>query len=223
MDARYEKVREGGHVIDCAILIAVGISQDGKRSILGVSVSLSEAEVHWRNFLKTLQSRGLHGIQLITSDDHAGLKAALRSVFPSVPWQRCQYHLQQNSQSYVPKQYMKKEVASAIRTIFNAPDRNEANRSLRQLIDRYTQTAPRLASWAEENIPEGFTVFEFPEEHRIRIRTSNMLERLNKEVRRRTRVVTVFPNEASCLRLISAVLMEKSEEWETGRIYLKMH
>jgi transposase-like protein len=222
LDARYEKVREGGHVIDCAVLIAVGIGEDGKRKVLGVSTALSEAEVHWRSFLQSLQKRGLNGIKLITSDDHAGLKAALRTVFPSVPWQRCQYHLQQNAQTYVPKQEMKKEVASEIRAIFNAPDKEDAERLLKKFIDKYETKAPRLASWAEGNLPEGFTVFKFAEEHRVKLRTSNMLERLNKEIRRRTRVVTVFPNEASCLRLISAVLMETSEEWETGRVYLKV-
>ena len=108
LDARYEKVRQGGQVVDCAVLIAVGIGENGKRKILGCSVNLSEAEVHWRNFLQSLQSRGLHGIKLITSDDHSGLKAALRNVFPSIPWQRCQYHLQQNAQKYVPRQDMKK-------------------------------------------------------------------------------------------------------------------
>jgi transposase-like protein len=221
LDARYEKVREGGHVVDCAVLIAVGIEESGKRKILGVSVALSEAEIHWRNFLQGLQKRGLTGIKLITSDDHSGLKAALKTVFPSVPWQRCQYHLQQNAQAYVPRHDMKKEVASAIRAIFNAPDDEEAGRLLKKFIEKYEKKAPRLASWAEENIPEGFTVFKFAEEYRVKLRTSNMLERLNKEIRRRTRVLTVFPNEASCLRLISAFLMETSEEWETGRIYLK--
>jgi len=222
LDARYEKVREGGHVVDCAVLIALGIGKDGKRKVLGCSVALSEAEVHWRDFLKSLQARGLHGMKLITSDDHSGLKKALRSVFPSVPWQRCQYHLQQNAQSYVPKQDMKKEVASGIRAIFNTPNNEEAQRLLNKFIEKYKEKAPSLVTWAEENLAEGFTVFQFPEEHRIRIRTSNMLERLNREIRRRTRVVTVFPNKKSCLRLISAILMETSEEWETGRIYLKM-
>ena len=103
LDARYEKVRHGQQVVDCAVLIAIGIDANGNRDVLGVSVSLSEQEVHWRDFLKHLQERGLHGIQLITSDAHSGLKAAMRSVFPSVPWQRCQFHLQQNAQAYVPK------------------------------------------------------------------------------------------------------------------------
>ena len=222
LDARYEKVREGGKVLDCAVLIAVGIRADGKREVLGVSVELSENEVHWRNFIKSLISRGLHGVKLVISDAHEGLKAALRAVLPSVPWQRCQFHLQQNAQSYIPTQDMKKGVASRIRAIFNAPSREESERLLERFLEDYRKIAPRLATWAEENLPEGFTVFEFPEEHRRRIRTSNMLERLNKEVNRRTRVVGIFPNAESCLRLVTAVLMEISEEWEQGRIYLKM-
>ena len=222
LDARYEKVREGGQVLDCAVLIAVGVRDDGKREVLGVSVELSESEIHWRNFLKHLVSRGLHGVSLIISDAHEGLKGALRAVFPSIPWQRCQFHLQQNAQSYIPNQAMKKEVASRIRAIFNAPSRQEAGRLLDQLIRNYTKSAPRLATWAEENLPEGFTVFEFPEEHRRRIRTSNVVERLSREINRRTRVVGIFPNSASCLRLVTAILMEISEEWEQGRIYLRV-
>jgi transposase-like protein len=221
LDARYEKVRQGGTVVSCAVLIAVGIDEKGKRSILGVSVKLSEQEVHWRDFLKSLVERGLHGIELITSDAHEGLKAALRAVFPSVFWQRCQFHLQQNAQKYVPKQSMKTEVASSIRAIFNASDRTEADRQLRLAMEKYKTSAPALAAWMETSIPEGLTVFDFPEKIRKRLRTSNMLERINKEVKRRTRVASLFPNEQSCLRLVTAILVEISEEWEAGPAYLK--
>lgn len=222
LDARYEKVRHGGRVIDCAVLIALGVDSAGKRQILGCSVSLSEAEPHWRAFLSSLKDRGLHGMVLFVSDAHEGLKAARKAVFPSVPWQRCQFHLQQNAQRYVPRHSMKKTVAAAIRAIFNAPDESEAKRLLDHFIQRYEATAPKLASWAETALPEGFAVFDLPEHHRKRLRTSNVLERVNKEIKRRTRVATLFPNEASCLRLVTAVIMEISDEWETGRIYLKM-
>ena len=222
LDARYEKVRHGGSVIDCAVLVAIGIDPSGYRQVLGVSVSLSEAEVHWREFLKGLQQRGLHGIELITSDSHHGLKAALKTVFAGVKWQRCQFHLQQNAQSYVPKQDMKSDVAEEIRKIFNCGDRTEANRLLSLAVAHYSKTAPKLSEWMETNIPEGLTIFDFPEPHRKRMRTSNSLERVNKEIKRRTRVATIFPNEASCLRLISAILLEISEEWETGKAYLNM-
>ena len=222
LDARYEKVRHGGSVVDCAVLMAVGVGVDGKRRVLGVSAALSEAEVHWREFLEDLSRRGLHGVQAITSDAHTGLRAALRSVFPSVPWQRCQFHLQQNAQAYVPQIGMRKEVAGDIRSVFAAPNRSEADRLLGKLVEKYRTKAPRLATWAEENVPEGLTAFALPAAHQRRLRTSNSLERLSREVKRRTRVATLFPNTESLLRLAASVVMEISEDWETGRIYLSM-
>nr|NJM01655.1 IS256 family transposase [Desulfobacula sp.] len=220
LDARYEKVRQDGVVRSCAVLIATGVTPDGKRTILGVSVSLSEAEVHWREFLISLKKRGLHGVRMITSDNHTGLKAARESVFPSVPWQRCQTHLQQNAAPYVPKLSMRKEVANDIRSIFNSPNLTEAERMLEMAVERYKATASRLSSWMEMNIPEGLTVFMLPESQRKKLRSTNMVERLNKEIKRRTQVATLFPNEASLLRLVSSILVETSEEWETGRAYL---
>lgn len=220
LDARYERVRHGGCVIDCAVLIAKGIDVNGHRQILGVSVSLSEAEVHWREFFKSLQKRGLHGVELIVSDSHSGLKAALKSTFTGVKWQRCQFHLQQNAQAYVPKYDMKKEVAKDIREVFNAGHRQEADFKVKKLIEKYEKMAPDLAKWAETNVPEGLTVLDFPDSHRKRLRTTNSVERINREIKRRTKVATIFPNQASCLRLVSAILMEISEEWETGKRYL---
>ena len=220
LDARYEKVRHGGSVRDCAVLLAVGILPDGKRTILGVSVSLSEAEVHWREFLSSLCQRGLHGVEFIVSDDHAGLKQARQACFPGVLWQRCQFHLQQNAVHYVPKMAMRKQVAADLRTIFDAPDRQEADRRMRLLMKKYAKSAPQLTKWMEDNVPEGLAVMELPASQRRRLRTSNMLERLSQEIKRRTRVATLFPNEASLLRLVSAVLIEISEEWETGKVYL---
>jgi transposase-like protein len=222
LDARYEKVRHGGQVRDCAVLLAIGVREDGKRSVLGVSVSLSEAEVHWRELLSSLMSRGMHGTRLVVSDDHEGLKAARKATLPSVPWQRCQFHLQQNAQAYVPRVAMRREVAEAIRVVFQAPDRAEAERMLSRLAGRYQKSAPKLVEWAEENLPEGLTVLDLPVAHRRRLQTVNGLERLNKEIARRTRVATLFPNEESLLRLVSALLIEISEEWETGRIYINL-
>lgn len=220
LDARYEKIRQDGQIRDAAILIAVGVDRFGKRHILGISVSLGEQEIHWRTFLQSLVARGLCGVQLITSDDHAGLKAARMAVFGGVPWQRCQFHLQQNASSYVPRKEMRAEVAADIRTIFNAPDRSMAEVYLKKAVEKYAKNASRLANWMEKNIPEGLTVFAFPVNHQRKLRTSNLIERLNREVRRRSSVVSIFPNEAACLRLISAVLMEYDEEWQTGRVYL---
>lgn len=222
LDATYQKVRHGGSVVDCAVLLAVGVRKDGKRSVLGASVSLSEAEIHWREFLEGLQERGLFGVQCITSDDHKGLKAALAARFPGTKWQRCQFHLQQNAQAYVPKQEMKRPVANEIRSIFNAIDRRDAEERLNRTIEKHRKTAPKLAAWMERAIPEGLTIFDLPEPHRKRLRTSNVLERLNREIKRRTRVATLFPNEASLLRLVTAMVAEISDEWEIGRAYLVM-
>jgi putative transposase len=222
LDARYEKVRIDGMVRDAAVLMAAGLNLDGKREVLGVSISLSEAEVHWRSFLESLTQRGLAGVELITSDDHAGLGKARIAVFGGVPWQRCQFHLQQNAQAYVPRKVLKSEVAADIRAVFNARHRQEAEELLAFAVKKYAETSSGLADWMEENIPEGLTVFSFPEKHRLRLRTTNGLERLNREIRRRTRVAVLFPNTASCLRLVTAIIMEISEEWQTGRIYIRL-
>ena len=220
LDARYEKVRVDGQIRDAALLIASGVLKDGKRQVLGLSVSLSEAEVHWRSFMQDLAARGLRGVQLIISDDHVGLEAARKAVFGGTPWQRCQFHLQQNAGHYVSRKSMRKEVAEEIRTMFNAPDQATAEAYLARAVEKYARTASRLSTWMEENIPEGLMVFSFPKGHWRRIRTSNNLERVSQEIKRRTRVVRIFPNEEACLRLVSAILMEISEEWETGKVYL---
>lgn len=222
LDARYEKVRIEGQIQDAAVLMAVGVGKDGKRRVLGTSVSLSEAQEHWRSFLQGLLDRGLSGVKLIISDDHAGMRKARQALFTGVPWQRCQFHLQQNAQQYVPRKSMAEEVANDIRTIFRAPDREQAETYLKQAVVKYTDSASALADWMEANIPEGFTVFSFPVKHRRRIRTSNVMERLSQEVKRRSQVIRLFPNQDACLRLVSAVLMELSEDWETGRLYLNM-
>ena len=222
LDARYEKVRHGGSVPSAAVLVAVGVNEQGFRTVLGVSVSRSEAEVHWRTFLNQLRQRGLHGIRMITSDDHAGLKQALSAVFPGTPCSRCQFHLQRNATKYVPRVSMREAVARELRDIFNAPTRPDADRLLERFVDKHQQDAPQLAEWALENVPEGLQVFTLPAAHQRRLRTTNMLERLNKEILRRTRVATLFPNDASLLRLVTAVIMEIADEWETGRRYLTM-
>lgn len=154
MDARYEKVRHNGVIVDCAVLLAIGVSQSGHREVLGVSVKLSEQEVHWRDFISSLKDRGLHGVKLFISDAHSGLKAARTAIFPSVPWQRCQFHLQQNAQGYVPKRAMKKEIAGRIKAIFTAPDNQEALRLLDIFLSDYKDTAPELAAWAQKAPPE---------------------------------------------------------------------
>ncbi len=222
LDARYEKVRQDGQIRDAAVLVAIGVDLLGKRRILGISISLSEQEIHWRTFLQSLVARGLRGVQLIISDAHAGLKAARLAVFGGIPWQRCQFHLQQNAAAYVPRQSLRSEAAADIRTIFNAPDRATANAYLARTVEKYAKTASKLANWMEANIPEGLTIFAFPADHQRKLRTTNLVERLNREIRRRTIVVSIFPNEAACLRLVSAMLIEYDEDWQTGRTYLSM-
>jgi transposase-like protein len=222
LDARYEKVRQDGHVADAAVLVAAGVDKEGRRQLLGVSVALSEQEAHWRAFLQSLVERGLSGVQLIISDAHFGLKAARQAVFGGVPWQRCQFHLQQNAGQYVPRQELKSEVAADIRAIFNAPSRHEAEALLRKTVEKYSKSAPKLANWLEANLPEGLTVLAFPEPHRRLIRTTNSLERVNRELKRRTRVVGIFPNPAACLRMVTAIASEISDEWFTNRTYLTM-
>jgi transposase-like protein len=219
-DARYEKVRVGGSVRDCAVLVAIGILASGHRSVLGVSVSLSEAEVHWREFLSSLKERGLHRVKLIVSDAHEGLKAARLATFAGVAWQRCQFHLAQNAMHHTPHVHLRKQVASDIRNIFDATDQHKASEELDRFSQKYKDSAPKLAQWAEQNLPEGFAIYEIPAEHRKRMRTTNMLERQNRELKRRTRVATLFPNEDSLLRLVTAVLVELSDDWETGMRYL---
>lgn len=222
VDATYEKVRMDGAVVSGAILIAYGVDNDGIRRVLGISTEISEAEVHWRKFFKSLVDRGLHGVEMITSDAHAGLKAALRAIFPTVKWQRCQFHLQQNAGHHVPRQDMKKEVATDLKMIFNAPDRTEADRYLQMVVDKYQKKAADLSCWIEENVPESLTVFSLPVKHRKRLRTSNMAERQMKEIKRRTKVASIFPNKESLNRLVAAILKEIDEDWETGKRYLDM-
>lgn len=216
-------MRQGGFVIDQSVLTAIGIDTEGHRQVLGASVSRSQAEVHWREFLQRLLKRGLSGVQLITSDDHAGLQAARKAVFPSVPWQRCQFHLQQNASQYVVRVEQRKEVAAELRAIFNAPNRVEADQLLAQAVKKYKESAPRLSGWMEANIEQGLSVFSFPTQQQKRLWTTNLSERVNREIKRRTQVVGVFPNASSLERLVTAVLMEVSEDWQSDPRYLTMN
>ena len=194
LDAIYLKVRHNGSVIDVAVLLAYGVNNEGKREILGASTSLSEAEVHWREFLEQLQSRGMKGLRLIVSDDQAGLKRARKSVFPAVPWQRCQFHLAQNAQAYAPKKSMRAEIAEDMREIFNSPTLEIALEMKRVKVEKYSKKGPEFSRWLEGNVDEGLTVFQMPKEHRKKLRTSNGIERVNREIKRRVRVAVLFPN-----------------------------
>lgn len=222
LDATYLKIRHNGSVISMAILLAYGVNAEGKREILGISASLSEAEVHWREFLKKLHARGMHGMRLGISDDHPGLKNARKAVLPSLPWQRCQFHLAQNAQSYAPRKSMKLEMGEVLREIFNSPTIEIAYEMKRRAVERYHKSAPEFSKWLDENIDEGLTVYQFPKEHWRKLRTSNGIERVNREIKRRSRVAVLFPNVESALRLVTGVLIEIHEDWMTGYRYMDM-
>ena len=222
LDARYEKVREGGIVRDAAVLTAVGIEPDGRRRLLGVSCALSEAEVHWRGFLDGLVARGLRGVVYVVSDDHAGLRAARRAVLPGATWQRCQFHLALNAVHHAPTLAIRGRIGAELRRIWNAPTLADAEAELRRLVASYAEAAPDLAAWLEANVPEGLAVFTLPEGHRRRLRTANPIERaVQQEIKRRTVKVRVFPSRDALLRLVSAVLAEIDDDWlATDRRYI---
>jgi transposase-like protein len=223
LDARYEKVRRGGIVRDAAVLSAFGIGPDERRRVLGVSIALSEAEVHWRDFLQSLHARGLRGVEYIVSDDHAGLHAARRAVFGGAKWQRCQFHLAQNAIHHAPSLAIRKRIGIELRTVWNANTFAAAQTALADLVASYRNSATKLADWLEKNIPEGLTVFTLPEHHRRRMRTSNPMERaIQQELKRRTVKVRVFPNDEALERLVSAVLVEIDDKWAANtKAYIK--
>jgi transposase-like protein len=223
LDARYEKVRQAGVVRDAAVLSAIGIDPEGKRRILGVSVKLSEAEVHWREFLDNLVTRGLRGVTFVVSDDHSGLNAARKAVLSGATWQRCQFHLAQNAIHHAPSRAIKKRIGAELRRIWNADTLDDAKEALARLVESYDKTAPDLAAWLEANVPEGLAVFTLPEAHRRRLRTSNLMERaIQQELKRRTAKIRVFPSQESLLRLASAILAEIDDDWAgTERRYIK--
>jgi putative transposase len=218
LDARYEKTREHGVADDCAVLTAIGIEPTGRRRVLGVSVAFSEAEVHWRAFLESLVARGLQGVEFITSDDHPGLKAARKAVLPGARWQRCQFHLAQNAIHHAPNQAIRKAIGEELRAIWDAPSLGSAEEELKRLAAKYRTSAPKLAAWLENSVPEGLAAFKLPREHWRAMRTSNPIERsIQQELKRRTRKIRVFPNEASLVRLVSAILVEIDEQWAASQ------
>jgi putative transposase len=222
LDARYEKARVDHRIVDVAVLVAIGISESGHRQVLGVDVAHGETTASWGAFLTDLKERGLRGVQLFTSDAHAGLAEARRTHFPGIPWQRCQRHFLMNALEKAPKA-LEEELHRGLRRIWDESEGYEAARAaLRELAAELEPRAPELAEWLEVEGEETLSCFHFPAGHRRRIRTTNGNERVNQELLRRTKVVRIFPNPASCLRLASALLKEWHEDWITGRRYLRM-
>ena len=223
VDARYEKVRVDGRIVSQGVLVVCGVRQtDGLREILAVEVADTESEATYQEIFRSLKSRGLRGVELVVSDDHEGLKAAVGRHFQGASHQRCQVHYMRNLLAMVGRA-KRKELASDLRAIFAAPERDQAMDAASSLAQKWQAKGNgKVAEHLEEHLEECLSCLAFPESHRRRIRTTNGLERLNQEIKRRTRVVRIFPNRESCLRLVTAVVVEQSEEWITGRRYMDM-
>jgi transposase-like protein len=221
LDARYEKVREGGIVSSQAVLIAVGIDWDGRRQILGVEMANRESQSSWRTFLQGLRERGLSGVELVVADDHAGLRAAIREVLPEAAYQRCYVHFLRNALDHLPRK-ADDDCLQELRWLYDRRSVEEARRDLAAWIAKWEARYPRLVAWAEETIEETLTFYRLPRQHHKHLKSTNMLERLNEEIRRRTYVVRIFPNAASCCRLVRALAVETHENWLEAHRYLNM-
>jgi transposase-like protein len=219
VDARYEHVREGGRVVSMAVVVAYGVRADGVREVLGLDVGLSEDVEFWRSFFQSLVARGLRGVQLVISDANPGLKRAIAEVFVGAAWQRCRVHFMRNLLARVPKK-AQAMVAAAVRPIFQQGDRTAAQRQLREVCTALEAQFPQAVALLVEAEEEIFTFYDFPAEHRRQIYSTNPLERLNKELKRRSAVVGIFPNRAAVIRLLGALLMEQNDEWLVGRHYV---
>jgi putative transposase len=221
LDARYEKVREGGIVTSQAVLIAVGIDWDGRRQILSVEMANRESRSSWKEFLLGLRARGLHGVELVVADDHAGLRAAIREVLAEAAYQRCYVHFLRNALDYLPRK-ADDDCLQELRWLYDRRSVEEARRDLAAWIAKWGTRYPRLVAWVEETIEETLTFYRLPRQHPKHLKSTNMLERLNEEIRRRTYVVRIFPNAASCCRLVRALAVEMHENWLEAHRYLNM-
>jgi putative transposase len=219
LDARYERVREGGVIVSRAILIALGIDWEGRRQVLAVEYANRESQSSWKEFLAQLKERGLRGVQFVVSDDHPGLKAAIREVLPGVWWQRCYVHFLRNALDYLPRK-ADDDCLQELRWMYERRDVEEARRDLQQWLEKWGGKYPKLCAWVEANIEETWTFYRLPLAHHKHLKSTNLLERFNQEIKRRTLVVRIFPNEASCLRLVRAIAAEQHEEWMEGSRYL---
>lgn len=221
LDARYEKVRESGVIRSQAVLKAVGVNWEGRRSILAVELANRETKTSWREFLVRLKDRGLSGVDLVITDDHEGLKQAVRETLPQAVWQRCYVHFLRNAVDHLPRK-RDDDCLRELRWIYDRRDLKEARQDLAAWLAKWQEKYPKLCDWVEENIEETFTFYSFPVQHHKHLKSTNMLERLMEEIKRRTHVVRIFPNTDSCLRLIRALAVEMHENWIEAVRYLNM-
>ena len=221
IDARYERIRTAEGVVSKAVMIVIGISEAGQREILAIDIGDSENEVDWSRIFKTLKERGLTGVQYVVSDDHKGLVNALQRNFQGAVWQRCQVHFIRNFITKISRRQAKFYIPM-LKDIFAATSREDAMTRKNKLMDELEPVKSDLARWIDDEIESCFSVFNLPVSHHRRMRSTNMIERLNQELKRRSRVIRIFPNETSCLRVLGTLCMEQSEIWETGKIYITM-
>jgi putative transposase len=221
LDARYEKVREDGVIQSQAVLIALGINWEGHRQVLGVELANRESQSSWREFLVALKQRGLSGVEFVVSDDHAGLKKAIAEILPEAAWQRCYVHFLRNALDYLPRK-ADEECMQELRWLYHRRSLAEAQRDLAAWLTRWQAKYAKLTDWVEEEIGSTLSFYRLPRQHHKHLKSSNMLERLNEEVRRRTYVVRIFPNAASCLRLVRALCAETHEAWIEDKRYINM-
>ena len=220
IDATYVKTRENGRIVSVAVIIAVGVNTEGQREVLGMSVGASEAEAFWTTFLRSLARRGLRGVKLVISDDHEGLKAAVSKMLKAT-WQRCRVHFMRNVLVHVPRG-QRQMVAALIRTVFAQESEAEARRQWRAVADQLRERFPKIGVLMDAAEHEVLAHLSFPKAHRLQIHSTNPLERLNAEIKRRTHVVGIFPNDAAIVRLVGALLLEQNDEWQLQRRYMQL-
>ena len=221
LDARYEKVREAGIILSQAVLVAVAVDGEGRRQIIGVDLANRESRTSWRDFLRGLKERGLFGVEFVVSDDHEGLKQAIREILPGAYWQRCYVHFLRNALDYLSRK-LADDCLQELRWIYDRRELTEARRDIAAWLAKWQAKHSRLCDWVEENIEETLTYYRLPQQHHKHMKSTNMLERLNQELKRRTHVVRIFPNADSCLRLVRALAVETHENWLEGPRYLDM-
>jgi transposase-like protein len=221
LDARYEKVRVSGIVVSQAVLVAIGIDWDGRRQVLAVEMAVRESGSSWKDFLLRLRERGLDGVEFVVADDHSGLRAAIREVLTGVAYQRCYVHFLRNALDHLPRK-ADDDCLQELRWLYDRRSIDEARRDLAAWIAKWSHRYPKLVDWAEETIEETLTFYQLPRRHHKHLKSTNMLERFNEEIRRRTYVVRIFPNREACLRLVRALAVETHENWLEANRYLNM-